>query len=206
MTENATSQTPTPTEAKTNKKGLMRERPIFFYDLETTGLNPGIHEIIEIGAVLVSQPDFQVIKTYEAKVIPEHIETASPEALKINHYDPENWRDAIPLAQAMREISEMAQDSIPAGYNVTFDWAFIQAALNQVGMPDPFYYHRVDVMSIAFAKLYNDQTFAKYSLSELCGFYGITNRMAHTALADAQATYEVFVAMMKEKFIEKQDE
>jgi DNA polymerase III epsilon subunit-like protein len=30
--------------------------------------------------------------------------------------------------------------------------------------------------------------------------------MAHTALADAQATYEVFVAMMKEKFIEKQDE
>jgi DNA polymerase III subunit alpha, Gram-positive type len=186
-------------EAKNNKKGAMRERLIFFYDLETTGLNPGIHEIIEIGAVLVSQPDFQVIKTYEAKVIPEHIETASPEALKVNHYDPENWHDAIPLAQMMREICEMAENSIPAGFNVTFDWAFIQAALNQVGLPDPFYYHRVDVMSVAFAKHYKDANFVKYSLNEMCNHYNVTNRMAHTALADAQATYEVFVAMMKEE-------
>jgi DNA polymerase III subunit alpha, Gram-positive type len=198
MTENATNQTPPPTEAKNNKKGPMRERPIFFYDLETTGLNPGIHEIIEIGAVLVSQPDFQVLKTYEVKVIPEHIETASPEALKVNHYDPENWYNAVPLSQAIRDICEMGQDAIPAGYNVTFDWAFIQAALNQVGMPDPFYYHRVDVMSIAFAKHYQDGKFTKYSLSELCNYYNVTNRMAHTALADAQATYEVFVGLMQE--------
>src|SRR4051794_29930733 len=74
-------------EAEKSGKGRMRERPILFLDLETTGLNPGFQEISEIGAVLVSQPDWQVIRTYEAKVLPSHIETAQPEALVISHFD-----------------------------------------------------------------------------------------------------------------------
>ena len=174
----------------------MRQRPMLFLDLETTGLNPGVQEISEIGALLVSQSDWQVIKTYQAKVLPTHIETATPEALKIGHYDAESWaKEGRPLKEALEELSEIGRGAILAGFNVTFDWAFLQAGFNLVGLPDPFYYHRYDVMSAAFSMLYDRQAFSKFSLNECCRFFGVVNRNAHTALADAQATYEVFMGL-----------
>src|SRR5438105_2266671 len=92
---------------KTNnkaKKGPMGKRPLLFLDLETTGLNPGQHEITEIGALLVSQPDFQIISTYQSKVMPTHLETATPEALQIGHFNLETWqREAKPLEVALAE-------------------------------------------------------------------------------------------------------
>ncbi len=197
------NEPPTPALAAKNEaeKGPMRKRPMLFLDLETTGLNPGFQEISEIGALLVSQPDWQVLKTYEAKVLPTHIETATPEALKIGHYDAAAWaKEGRPLLQALQELSEFGQGAILAGFNVTFDWAFLQTAYNLVGLPDPFYYHRYDVMSAAFSMLYDQAgSFSKFSLNECCRYFGITNRNAHTALSDAQATYEVFVGLMKLK-------
>lgn len=185
-------------EPEKSGKGRMRERPILFLDLETTGLNPGYQEITEIGAVLVSQPDWQVIRTYEAKVLPSHIETAQPEALVIGHFDAAVWeREGRPLQQALEELSEIGRGAILAGFNVTFDWAFLQTGFNLVGLPDPFYYHRYDVMSSAFTMLYDKAEFKKFSLSECCRYFGVVNTHAHSALADAQATYEVFAALMR---------
>src|SRR5690242_4918259 len=179
-------------------KGPMKQRPLLFLDLETTGLNPGQHEITEIGALLVSQPDFQVIKTYEAKVLPTHLETATPEALQIGHFDAAVWeKEGRPLRQALEELSGIGKGAVLAGFNVTFDWAFLQIGFNAVELPDPFYYHRFDVMSSAFTMLYKRAEMAKFSLNECCRFFGVTNKNAHTALADAEATYEVFKGLMK---------
>jgi DNA polymerase-3 subunit alpha (Gram-positive type) len=179
-------------------KGPMKQRALLFLDLETTGLNPGQHEITEIGALLVSQPDYQVIKTYEAKVLPTHLETATPEALQIGHFDAAVWeKEGRPLRQALEELSAIGKGAVLAGFNVTFDWAFLQIGFNTVELPDPFYYHRFDVMSSAFTMLYNRVEMSKFSLNECCRFFGVTNKNAHTALADAEATYEVFKGLMK---------
>lgn len=192
------SEAPQPTGENKSTKGPMRDRPILFLDLETTGLNPGQQEISEIGAVLVSQPDWQVLKTYEAKVLPTHIETAQPEALQISHFDAAVWaKEGRPLRQALTELSELGQGAILAGFNVTFDWAFLQTGFNLVDLPDPFYYHRFDVMSSAYTMLFHRNEFKKFSLSECCRFFGVVNTKAHSALADAQATYEVFLGLMK---------
>jgi DNA polymerase-3 subunit epsilon len=184
-------------KSKTDK-GPMKKRPLLFLDLETTGLNPGTHEITEIGAVLVSQPDFEVIKTYEAKVLPTHLETASPEGLQIGHFNAATWeKEGRPLRQALEELSEIGHGAVLAGFNVTFDWAFLQIAFNQESLDDPFYYHRIDVMSSAFTMLYGRAEMSKFSLNECCRFFTVVNRKAHTALADAEATYEVFKGLMK---------
>ncbi len=187
--------------AQATDKGPMMERPMLFFDLETTGLNPGIHEIIEIGAVLVSQPAFEKINSFEWKIKPERLETASPEALQINHFTPEKWADAVSLDKALREFATIGQGAVLAGFNVTFDWAFLQAGLNRIGLEDPFYYKRYDVMSAVFTRYYNRPEFSKYSLNECCRYFKVTNKMAHTALADAEATYEVFLGMMRDGII-----
>ncbi|HEX2912340.1 MAG TPA: 3'-5' exonuclease [Chloroflexia bacterium] len=192
------SASSSPTNKDNGYKGPMKQRSLLFLDLETSGLNPGPHEITEIGALLVSQPNFEVIKTYEAKVLPTHLETATPEALDIGHFNKEVWeREGRPLRQALEELSALGQGAVLAGFNVTFDWAFLQAAFNLCDMPDPFYYHRYDVMSAAFSMLYNRPEMRKFSLSECCRFFGVNNRNAHTALADAEATYQVFLGLMK---------
>jgi len=180
------------------KKGSMLGRPILFLDLETTGLNPGQHEITEVGALLVSQPDYKTIATYQSKVMPVHLETATPEALQIGHFDLASWtREAKSLETAMSELAEVGRDAILAGFNLTFDWAFLQMAFNQCKLEDPFYYHRFDVMSSAFTMLYNQPGLKKFSLREMCQFFGLTNKAAHTAYGDAEATFEVFLGLMR---------
>lgn len=64
---------------------------IVVVDLETTGLNPDDHEILQIGALKVDERTLAVIDAFEIKVKPQHIDTAEESALEINRYDPELW-------------------------------------------------------------------------------------------------------------------
>lgn len=176
----------------------MRERPLLFFDVETTGLDPRDNEIVEIGALLVSQPDFKIVNTYETKVLPVRLETASPKALEVNHFDKDVWEnEAISLRRAILALGKFGQGAVLAGYNITFDWGFVQNALKQLYLPDPFYYHRLDVMSMAFSSLYNLGTLERFNLAECCQHFGIVNEKAHSALSDAKAAYELFLALRK---------
>ena len=70
--------------------GAMKGTDLVFIDTETTGLDPSIHELIEIGFVRVKQdwngekPTFEIIEEWDQKIRPEHIKTADPTSLKIN--------------------------------------------------------------------------------------------------------------------------
>ena len=74
-------------------------RPFAFLDIETTGRHPGIHELLEIGVVVTRGDNLALIDSFEVKVRPEHFELAEPEALAINHWSQEGWKDALPHAQ-----------------------------------------------------------------------------------------------------------
>ena len=76
-------------------KGLeldTKTAPISFIDLEMTGLEGTRHEIVEIGLLKVSQPDLEIIESWDVKVKPQNIAVADPEALKICGYDEEKWK------------------------------------------------------------------------------------------------------------------
>ena len=82
----------------------MRKHNFAFIDIETTGLNLLKHEIIEIGCVLTT-PSLKVIEEFELKIKPEYIENADPVALKVNHYDVDNWKDAQSLKDGMKRAA-----------------------------------------------------------------------------------------------------
>jgi DNA polymerase III epsilon subunit-like protein len=56
--------------------------------------------------------------------------------------------------------------------------------------------YKLDTISIAFARFYERDGDMRYSLGYLCDIFGIKNENAHTALADAKATYQVYKKMM----------
>lgn len=174
----------------------MRKHNFAFIDLEMTGLAVGKHEIIEIGCVFTT-PELEVIEEFELKIKPERIEDADPVSLKISPYNEAEWAGALPLAEAMKIFVEKARDSIMVGHNVAFDAGFLEYAFAETGIQNSMHYHKLDTISIAWAKLHKEPDLEHFSLRELCARFGIINEKAHTALSDARATFELYKKLME---------
>ena len=173
----------------------MRKHNLAFIDIETTGLNIIKHEIIEIGCILTS-PDFNIIEEFELKIKPEHIENADKVALKVNRYDEALWANAHTLPRAMKILSKKLKDFIMVGHNVAFDAGFLEHAFTETEVENTMHYHKLDTISIAWAKLHREPDFDHFSLRELCVRFGIKNARSHTALSDARATFELYKKLM----------
>lgn len=174
-------------------KTTIRQRNLIFLDIETTGLEVQKHEIIEIGALKVApKKPFKILRQLDIKVQPKHIERASQDALKINGYSKKEWQDAVSLRSALRQLDMFAQDGILVGYNVSFDWAFLDCAYFSLGKQDPFYYHRLDVMPMAYIKLFPKRSLKRFSLGEVSNYFKIQQDVKHRALDDAKTTYLIF--------------
>ena len=173
----------------------MRNHNFAFIDIEATGLNLREHEIIEVGAV-ITDPDLTVIEEFEIKIKPENIENADPVSLKVSQYKEEEWGEAVNLEEAMKIFADKVKDCIMVGHNVAFDAGFLGYAFNKIGLDNTMHYHRLDTVSIAWAKMHRDPNLEHFSLRELCLKFGIVNERAHTALSDARATYELYKKLM----------
>src|SRR5208283_838213 len=104
------------------------DRSLVIVDLETTGLDPLVHEVIDIGAVRVDQASLEIEATFSAKIVPARIELASPIALQVNGYTPEGWRHAVNPRDAWLSFFDFARQSVFASYSTRFDWGFVNEA------------------------------------------------------------------------------
>lgn len=162
-------------------------KDIIIVDLETTGLSPEKHEIIEIGAVNVTTGE-----TFECKVHPLHISTADSKALEINGYKHEDWADAFLLPNALKLLNQFIGAGKPyfMAYNASFDWSFLQSAYAHTGISDPFHYHHLDLMTLAWFMLPKQTSL---SLKNVCLTLEIdSENVIHRALAGALKAKTVF--------------
>jgi len=181
----------------------MKKHDLAFIDLETTGLDPDRHEIIEVGGIIVRQsisPDggriFETIEEFEYKVKPEHLELAEPEALRINGYNDLEWMFAPDLTSVMKILADKTADCIMVGQNVFFDWSFLKKAFEKTGVVNKMHWQRLDLISMVFAKHYHDETLERYNLGALARFFGVENAKAHSALADIRTTFEIYKKLL----------
>lgn len=178
----------------------MKRHKLAFVDLETTGLDPFRHEIIEIGIVLAEQREdifgkksLEFLSEHEIQLKPAHIETADLKALEVSKYDKRSWEKAVPQKEGLTQAATLLEGVVFIAQNVAFDWAFLQKAGNEYGVDfeKQVHYHKLDLASMVFGKLYHDPKLSRFSLRELTEYFGVKNENAHTALADARATFEV---------------
>jgi DNA polymerase III epsilon subunit-like protein len=174
---------------------------ITIIDTETTGFDMLKHEIIEIAAIKVMSKNnkFEPLGEYQAKVIPEHIEWAAPQALKINGYTEEGWANARPFSQVGPEFAKFINDSdIHLGQNLIFDHRFITKAYNQHNLEAPKFKKYFDTKLMADS-LVHDKKLERSGLDFLCEHFKIkTTGRAHTALADCKRTLLLFDKLRKE--------
>lgn len=166
------------------------DRPLAITDIETTGLDPIGHEIIEIGLVLVKQSDLSILDQWSVKIKPEHLETATPEALEVNGYIEENWKEAYKLSMAMKFYQKKTKEAIFVSHNVTFDWSFIYEAFAKCDLTSLMDYHRLDLFSIAWGIA--PKGLEKYNLVGLCDHFKIPQEpKPHKAINGALTALEV---------------
>ena len=173
-----------------------RPRDLAFLDLETTGLDPTRHEILEIGVVRVDPRTLAERETVEVKVRPTRIEDADPKALRINHYSGYAWRKAVDLAQALAWVAPVLEGTTLCGHNVAFDRAFLDAAWRRAGVAAPeLDHHTLDTASLAWPLLHAGLV-DSVSLSAVCEVLSIELGTAHRALTDARRSLEVARRML----------
>jgi DNA polymerase III subunit epsilon len=180
---------------------MILQQPLAFIDIETTGTDPAHHEIIEIAAIIVRLKDdvLTITDHIDLKVLPEHIETADPVALRVNGYNEADWLFAVSLEEAMKSFAQKVEGAVFVAHNVIFDYSFIEKAFERTGIENTMHYHKLDTISMAFSVLHNSEDISKLSLRALCQHFNIENKDAHSAYADAYATYELFKKLLKLK-------
>ncbi len=167
------------------------EKAIAFVDLETTGLDPSRHEIVEVAVVRVDARTLDVLGEQDTLVAPERLEDAQPEALAVCGFSKAAWTTAVPLREALLAVAPLLEGALIAGHNVGFDWSFLEAGYRRAGLALPRVdYHRLDTASLAWP-LFARGELTSLSLDSLATAFGLERPRPHRALADARCALEV---------------
>jgi DNA polymerase-3 subunit epsilon/ATP-dependent DNA helicase DinG len=153
-------------------------------DVETTGLEPGVDEIIEVAAVKFRGDE--VLERYQQLVKPRHSLPLKIERLTgITQAD---LADAPPFAHIGPDLVRFIKSYPLVGHSVGFDIRMLQA--QGMRFPQPAY----DTFDMA--TLLMPQAPA-YRLGALAATLGIMHTEAHRALADADVARQVFLHMLR---------
>ena len=185
---------------------------IVFFDLETGGLDPRRHPIIQIGAVAVDA-DLAAIESFEVKVEFSR-KKANRNSLRKNHYQPGVWarQAATPRAAAERfaeflrrhaTVPMMASDGAMyhvaqlAAHNAAFDGPFLQVWFARLKIYLPTGRHVLCTMQRAMwhsRERPDEPRPRNFKLATLCEHFGVPLHAAaaHEALADAEATAALY--------------
>lgn len=175
-----------------------RNRNLFFIDTETTGLKPPAAEILQVAVILTDPSGNNVLEEYQARLKPQHIETADTKALSINGYKAEDYTDesCTPHNEVARKLCNLMQGAIPVGQNVKFDQMMVEAFLGEQGLKPTWHYHSLDTMVLAWP-FFQAKEIDYFNLDTLCDYFDVDRPQIHTAKDDIAATYLVYHRLME---------
>jgi DNA polymerase III epsilon subunit-like protein len=148
---------------------------IAIVDVETTGLDPAHHEMVDLGAVYLLH-DGRELGRFFVRIHPPHPDRLDPGAAAVNGYSPARWRslDAVDEAEAVQQwrrfherMMRAAQAPVVphdpasppvtvtfAALNAWFDQSFTDALLRRHGSSwrELFHYQILDLPSMAWAQ------------------------------------------------------
>ena len=168
---------------------LNLNKPICFFDLETTGTNPGKDKIVEIAVLKIdinNQKKEMVWRVNPECPIPD-------EASSVHGITDEMVKDQPIFKQISKEIYNFMEGCDLGGYNIDkFDLPLLVEEFIRSGIDVSSFVKvkTVDVQTIFFKKEPRD-------LSSALKFYcNKDHGNAHTALDDTIATYEVLLSQL----------
>lgn len=132
-----------------------------FIDVETTGLQPGYHEMVDIG-IIYTDLDGNEKERLFLRIQPDHPERTSEGARKVNAFSVERWDSLGALSKSAAVDSLLSFHQSVAGeknvllvaFNSHFDTAFLDHLFRDVerSWRELYYYYVLDIPSMAWSK------------------------------------------------------
>jgi DNA polymerase III epsilon subunit family exonuclease len=156
-------------------------REFVVVDVETTGTDPKMADLLEVAAVKVKGG--KVVDRWSTFVKPSRPIVGN----QMHGITDKDVAGGLSPAEAARKMLEFVGDGMLVGHNVTFDLAFLKEALSGTeGAGTTFesgaYLDTLTIAREGYPDLQN------YKLDTLSAFFGIELTQSHRALPDAEAT------------------
>lgn len=191
----------------------MKTETIISIDTETGGLFASKNPLLQVGmGIYTFNPE-----TLKASTVCEREWTlkpsqfpgtvVDPQALVVNKLDMAKLEaDGLDTATVSEEIMKLISEQTTGwisilGQNFIFDQKFLRKYLTKEAFRTIDQYGKIELMNLTRA--YNLMTMPEMAanpgrdLGSLCKRLNIANDAAHTALSDARATFQVYVAMLR---------
>jgi DNA polymerase-3 subunit epsilon len=165
------------------------EAPHVVFDVETTGSSAKKGAITEIGALKVVRG--RVVDEFATLVNPGR--RIEPFVVRLTGITDRMVAGAPEAAEVMPLFEEFVEGCVLVGHNVQFDCSFVAAAREKdslPSLPNPV----LDTLKLARVLV---PGLKRYRLASLVSHFGVRAAPNHRALADAAATAEVFLKLLK---------
>ncbi len=169
--------------------GLKLQRPLVFFDLETTGLDPKNDHIVQFAFLRVNpdrtQDEWQELVNPGVPI--------PPEASRVHNITDEMVADKPLLKDFAPLIIEFLQNCDLSGFNIArFDVPFLQAEMERIGFPIDLRDAKLVDAQIIYHKNEPRDLTAAYKF--YCGGEHID---AHDAMGDVRVTLDILDAQLK---------
>jgi DNA polymerase-3 subunit epsilon len=180
----------------------MRDISFAVVDFETTGVNPETDRIVQLAAVVVNG-EGEIVDSFDTVVKPESPTEYVHGAEHIHGISEAEVQGGMPLKEALRKLWSISEGNLFTAHNARFDLGFLHAESARVGLGGRIYDY---VDTLALARKTDEARTRRHSLEALCEHYGIERARSHEAKADATATAELLMHLMKEMGVESPDQ
>ncbi len=149
------------------------------FDVETTGLVPGVDRVLELAAVSFTR---DTVLHVSSQLVNPGIPIPAA-AGRVNGITDDMVRDAPCIASVLPAFLSFLGRGVPVAHNASFDVGFVSTDVEALGLPRPAG-PVLDTRALARAAFPGRYS---YSLTNLVRDLGICVEGAHRALADAHA-------------------
>ena len=160
------------------------------FDTETTGLDPGVEYLTEIGAVIIRNGE--VVEEFDTFVKPG--KPITPKITELTGITNEMVADAPSEKEALEAFLAFAGDRILVGHNVhAFDMRFLRAAAKRSGIKlEPTYIDTLTMAQTMYPGLHN------YKQGTINKHLELPAYEAHRACEDSAALGRIFCVMLND--------
>jgi DNA polymerase-3 subunit epsilon len=164
--------------------------PLFsVLDVETSGLDPRRHRIIQV-AVVVTDAGGDIVDEWSSLVHPRFGRAGPSHVHGLRRAD---LRDAPRFAAIAPALVDRLEGTVVVAHNADFDWAFMLREFQRAKVPAPLIGR---LCTLRLSRSLDPERLLRHRLSDLCDRLGIEVTQPHDAAADARATARALPALL----------
>ena len=160
------------------------------FDSETTGLDTSIARMIQLGAVRIVHGRVDEAQNFQQLINPGI--PIPPQSQAIHGISDADVAAAASFGEVVNAFDDWRQDSVLIGYATGFDLAMLKREKEIAGLE----WSVPRCLDVRFLVNLLSPNLPDFSLDTIAGWIGVETHDRHSALGDAIATAEIFVALI----------